>query len=222
MIEKNSKISAFSRCEANFCNPRSTLYGDKSREREIWARIDQKKFNEVEKLTRNLLWQCNRWCLQMTWWTHICWVTIWNVSVDGMNVNVGVRLISHMWEFSSARFDGKLKNHSLFSTHQNFECEPAIANALDVKEKLVCVRLRFVQRPRGAVVSRFNRDIPNNRNSHIRMCFQTKWNNRYANEKDGYYAHNLNMNTPKSRRESKLHGREREGMREWIKSRINF
>lgn len=57
----------------------------------------------------------------------------------------------------------------------------------------MCVRLRLVQSPRGAMICRFYRDISNDRNSHIRMCFQTKRNNRYANEEDGYYAHDLEM-----------------------------
>lgn len=84
-------------------------------------------------------------------------------------------------------------------THQYLEGEPAIANAFDVKEKLMCIRFRFVQRPRDAVIRSFHGDILNCRNSHIRMCFQTKRNDRYANEKDGYDAHNLKATHGKGR-----------------------
>jgi hypothetical protein len=59
-------------------------------------------------------------------------------------------------------------------THQYLEREPTITDALDVEKELVCVRLRLVQGPRGAIIGRFHRDIPNDRNSHIRMCFQTE------------------------------------------------
>jgi hypothetical protein len=88
-------------------------------------------------------------------------------------------------------------------THQYLECEPAIAYAFDVEEKLVCVRLRFVQCPRNALVRRFHGDIPNVRHSHVRMCFQTERNNRYTNEKDGYNAHNLHE-AERGERESQM------------------
>jgi hypothetical protein len=80
---------------------------------------------------------------------------------------------------------------SINVTYQYLKCKPTITDAFDVKEKLVCICLRLVQGPRGAMICRFHRDISNHRNSHIRMSFQTKRNNRYANEEDGYYAHDL-------------------------------
>lgn len=82
-------------------------------------------------------------------------------------------------------------------THQYLKCKPAITNAFDIEKELVRVRLCLVQGPRSAMICRFHRDIPNHRNSHVRMCFQTKRNNRYANEKDGYYAHDLEMENGK-------------------------
>lgn len=106
------------------------------------------------------------------------------------------------------------------NTHQNLKREPPVANAFDVKEKLVCVRLRFVQCPRGALISRFHCDIFNCRNSHIRMCFQTKRNNRYANEKDGHNAHELVDGKRKKMSGEKTAGRQ--AWRESIKNHINF
>jgi hypothetical protein len=98
----------------------------------------------------------------------------------------------------------QIKAEKFNQTHQNFKCKPAIAYAFYVKEKLVCVRLRFVQCPRSSMIRRFHCDIPNDRNSHIRMGFQTKRNNRYANEKDGYYANDLEMEMEKGSLWSKL------------------
>lgn len=75
--------------------------------------------------------------------------------------------------------------------YQNFKCKPTITNAFDVEEKFMCICLRFVENPCSCLICCIYCYIPNHRNSHIRMCFQTEWNDRYANEKDGNDADNL-------------------------------
>lgn len=88
-------------------------------------------------------------------------------------------------------FKNSLLDANQCQTHQYFECKPTITDAFDVEEELVRVCLRLIQSPCGAMIGRFHRDISNDRNSHIRMCFQTERNDRYANEKDRNYADNL-------------------------------
>lgn len=51
------------------------------------------------------------------------------------------------------------------------------------------------------MIGRLHCNILNHRHSHIRMCFQTKRNDRYAYEKDGYDADDLKMNRGKWRGE---------------------
>lgn len=77
------------------------------------------------------------------------------------------------------------------------------------------IRLRFVQGPRCSLIRCFHSDIFNRRNSHVRMSFQTERYDRYANEEDGYYAHNLNMATSPEQQKKVRMGY-------WIKNHINF
>lgn len=79
----------------------------------------------------------------------------------------------------------------LMFTHHYFKCKPCITERFDVEEEYVSICLLFVKRPCGTFVSCFNCDISNHRNSHIRMCFQTKRHNRYTNEEHGYNTNNL-------------------------------
>lgn len=56
-------------------------------------------------------------------------------------------------------------------THHNLDGKPGIADALDVEEEHVRIRLLFVDEPARGVIRCCNGDIPNPRNSHIRMSF---------------------------------------------------
>lgn len=117
---------------------------------------------------------------------------IWNVSVrDGKEVSFHFKIQVQTGEPQS----GDEASLKLKGTHQYLECKPTVANAFDVKEKLVRICLRFVQGPRCSLIRSFHSDVFNCRNSHVRVSFQTERYDRYADEEDGYYAHNLNMTT---------------------------
>lgn len=68
------------------------------------------------------------------------------------------------------RFNGSTQNN-FFSTHHDLDGKPCIANALDVEEEHVRIRLLLVDKPARGVIRCCNGDISNHRNSHIRMSF---------------------------------------------------
>jgi len=75
--------------------------------------------------------------------------------------------------------------------HQYLEREPRVAHALDVEERLVRVRLRLVQHPRGRVVRRAHRDVLDDRHAHVRVRLQAERQDRHAYEEHGHDADDL-------------------------------
>lgn len=75
--------------------------------------------------------------------------------------------------------------------HDDLDGEPRVAHGFDVKEGLMGVGLRLVQRPSRRVGRRLHRNIPDHRNSHVRMCFQAERQDRDADKEDRYQSHNL-------------------------------
>lgn len=81
--------------------------------------------------------------------------------------------------------------------HQDLDGEPRVANGFDVKESLVSVRLRLVQRPRRRIERRVNGHVADHRHPHVRVRFQAERQDRDANEKHGNQTHNLRENEKK-------------------------
>ena len=101
---------------------------------------------------------------------------IWIVSVAEDNANISLHMLAYSyflprWPQPIWRQSKQWIHANQCHTHQYLEREPAITDAFDIEEELVCVGLWLVQGPCGAMISRFHCDISNDRNSHIRMCF---------------------------------------------------
>lgn len=67
--------------------------------------------------------------------------------------------------------------------YHRLQCKPGITHAFDVEKGHMCVCVRFVQHPRCAAISCSYGEVLDDRNPKIRMGFQAKGQDRYADEK---------------------------------------
>lgn len=78
--------------------------------------------------------------------------------------------------------------------HHDLESEPRVADALDVEEGNVRVRLRFVQHPRRRVVRSADGEVFDHGHSHVRVCLQAERDDTCDNEKHRQESNNLKTN----------------------------
>jgi hypothetical protein len=83
------------------------------------------------------------------------------------------------------------QHRAIKKTYQYFNSKPRVTHTFDVKEEQVGIRLLLIDKPTWRWVCCLHSYILNYWHSHVRMCFQTKWYNRYANEKNRYDANYL-------------------------------
>lgn len=88
--------------------------------------------------------------------------------------------------------------------HQDLEREPSVAHALDVKERLVRVRLRLVQHPCGRVVRRVHRYVFDDGHPHVRVRLQAERQDGHAYEENGHDADDLRTHAQGGRRSSSV------------------
>lgn len=58
--------------------------------------------------------------------------------------------------------------------YHDFERKPSVADTLDVEERDVGVRLRFVQHPGRVLARRLDRNVPDVRHPHVRVRLQAE------------------------------------------------
>ena len=76
-------------------------------------------------------------------------------------------------------------------SHDNLHREPRVAYTLYVEEGLVWVRLVLVEGPVERVVARLYGDVAYERDSHIRVGFETKRDDGDDDEEHGYHSDDL-------------------------------
>ena len=78
--------------------------------------------------------------------------------------------------------------------HHDLEREPRVADALDVEEGDVRVRLRLVQHPRRRVGRRADGEVADHGHSHVRVRLQTERDDTRDNEEHRQKTNNLKEN----------------------------
>ena len=69
--------------------------------------------------------------------------------------------------------------------------KPSITDTFNVEESIMGVCAVFVQGPSGHIVASFDSGIPDDWNSHVGVCLQTKWQDGNTNKENGDDSNNL-------------------------------
>lgn len=79
--------------------------------------------------------------------------------------------------------------------HSQLECEPSVANQLEVEKCLMWISSLLVQRPRVLVslgiLAHVYCHISDHRNSHVWVSLEAERQHRHADEENGHHSHYL-------------------------------